>query len=290
MPRRFKADYVHAAAFAAILLVVESGDVRAQAPAPAPVAAPAPAPAPVAAPAPAPVAAPAPAPVAAPAPAPAAPLPATAEATAYTPVTMAAPAPISPEPQIKLVEAPSGPTERPEILFGYEISLPMGSLKDFAGDPSYRGFEFAALWPVFKSLYLGPVFNHHTFYEEKGTDTYELESGSLTADLYQYARFFTVGGAARYHFLAPDAVARPFVGVRMGMAFVTAATLVADLSLYDTPIGFAVAPEAGVLVRVASVMQLSGSVRYDYSTASSGRLDNASFLAFQLGMVFHRSH
>jgi outer membrane protein len=205
------------------------------------------------------------------------------------PTTYAPPAPIASETMVKPVAVPTGPTEQSQIFFGYEISLPVASLNDFVSKPSYRGFEFGALWPVFKSLHVGAFFNHHTFYEEKGAQTYQLDSGALHANLYRYARFWTMGGAARYYLLQPDSVVRPYVGLRVGMTFVTAATLVADLSLYDTPIGFALAPEAGLIVRAVKVMDVSGSIRYEYSTASSGKLDNGSFMAFQLGLVFHKS-
>jgi hypothetical protein len=209
-------------------------------------------------------------------------------------VAAPAPAPIYPasadggDSRVKVVALPPPPSEEPQILVGYEISMPLGSLQDYVSDASFRGFEFGALWPIFKGLYLGPVFNHHTFYEEKGFKTYELDSGAVTANLYSYARFWTMAGAARYHFLKPDSVARPYLGLRMGMTFVTASTMVADLSIYDTPIGFALSPEVGVLVRLAAVAHLSASIRYDFTTASSGRLENGSYMAYQLGFTFHR--
>lgn len=209
----------------------------------------------------------------------------------YTVPAAPPPAPISSGSGVQPVAIPTGPRESSQILFGWEIALPMASLHDFTKEPSYRGFEFAALWPIFKSLYVGGEFSTHTFYEEKGDNTYQLESGgALTANLYRYARFWTMNAAARYYFLQPDSIVRPYVGLRVGIAFVTSATLVADLSLYDTPIGFALAPELGALVRAAKVMDVSASFRYDYSTASSGKLDNASYLAFSIGLVFHKAN
>jgi outer membrane protein len=172
---------------------------------------------------------------------------------------------------------------------GYEISMPMGDLRDFSNKPSFRGFEFGTLWPVFRSLYVGGVFDYHVFSEELGKTTYQIDSGALTANLYRYSRFWSFAGIARYVFLKPDSVFRPFVGVRMGMTFLVNATLVSDLSLYDAPVGFALSPEAGFLAKVAPVMDLSGAIRYDFSTASvdSRKLDNASFLTFQFALVFH---
>jgi hypothetical protein len=266
-----------------------SRDARAQAPAPAPAA-----PAPAAAPAPQ-AASPAPAPAAAPAPQAASPAP----APAPTPVAPAPPQPAPYPPAYTPLPPEQGgwsaapaleeSAERPSISFGYEISTPVGDLHDFVSETSFRGFEVGALWPIYRSLYLGAVFNYHLFYEELGKKTYQVENGALTGNLYRYAQYWTVQAEARYLFLAPDAVARPFAGLRVGMAFATTATLVSDLSLYDTPTGFALAPEAGVLVSLASVMQLSGSIRYDFSTVSSGDMNNGSYMAYQLGLVFHQN-
>lgn len=171
---------------------------------------------------------------------------------------------------------------------GYEIGLPTGSLGNFISDASFRGFDMGGLWPVFRGLYLGGVFSHHTFSEHEGTATYPLEGGAITADIYTYARVWTVSGLARYHFLPADGFVRPYVGLRLGLNFITAATLVADLSVYYEPLGFALSPEAGLLIRALPTMHINIGVRYDFSTASSGPLDNASFLPFHMGLTFHR--
>lgn len=289
---------------AACGLSLTSLAAHAQAPAKAPAAAPK---APAAAPAPAapPAAAPAAPPPAAPPPAatPAAPPPA-APPPAAAPAAPPPAAPIAESPLVAPPAAPpppppsttesswgvptqqDAPAERPQIFTGYEISLPVADLRDFATEASYRGFEAGALWPIWRSLYVGPVFNYHLFYEHKGETTYLLDSGALTADLYRYARTWTMGAATRYYFLEPNAIARPYVGLRMGITFATMATLVTDLSLYDNPVGFALAPEAGVGLRVAECVRFAVSVRYDYSTAGAASWDNISYVAYHAGLVF----
>jgi len=270
-----------AAILAGALSLMTSLEARAQAPAPAPAAPPA-----AAAPAPAPVAQPVA--VAAPAPAPAAPPP---EALAPAPAPGAAPgvavtAPQGGPPPAQWSSKPP-PKEHATFLIGYEIALPVQDLNDFISTASFRGFEVGAMWPVWRSLYVGSVFNYHLFYEKQGNQTYQLENGALNANLYRYTKNWTIAAAARYVLLDPEAIARPFVGLRMGIDFVTAATLAADLTLYSTPTGFALAPELGVLLRLASFMKASLSIRYDYSTASSGELDKVSYMAYQIGFAFN---
>jgi len=281
------------AGIALSVAVLLSGHALAQAPAPAPAAPPPAAPAapPPVAPAPPPPAAPAPLAPAAAAPLAAEPAPGGLPAASQPVYPAAAPGGYYAAAEPAPVARPSivgKPSEQASFFMGYEIGLPTGSLGDFVSDASFRGFDMGGLWPVWRGLYLGPVFSHHTFNEHEGSNTYLIEDGAITADFYTYARFWTMAGLARYHFLPPDAFVRPYVGLRMGMTFVTAATLVADLSIYYEPLGFALSPEVGLLIRALPIMHINVGLRYDFTTASEGPLDNASFLPFHLGLVFHK--
>jgi len=175
--------------------------------------------------------------------------------------------------------------EQASIFGGYEIGLPTGDLDDFIGEPSYKGFEFGSLYPVAGGLHLGVFFNYHLFEEDLGRTTTPTRNGAVTATLYRFARSWTLGGAARYYVGRPEAFVRPFAGVRIGVNFVTAATLVSDLSFYETPIGFALAPEAGLTLRVTPVARIALSARYDWSTASYASTDSFSYVAFHFGLV-----
>lgn len=177
--------------------------------------------------------------------------------------------------------------EWPQFFAGYELGVPTASLRDFVSKTSFRGFDMGASWPIVGALQLGFAFSLHTFSEDRGNDTYQLKNGALNAALYAYARVWTTTGVVRYHFLPADAIVRPYAGLRMGISFAAAAILIADLSVHDDPVGFALSPEAGIQVRIAPVASLTLSVRYDFSTASSGPLDNISFFPIQLGASFH---
>jgi hypothetical protein len=250
--------------------------------APAPAAPPPVAPAPVA---PAPVA---PAPVA-PAPAPAAPPPAAPPPAAppaggqvlvseqYQPIQ--APAPIT---------GPRPPRESMKMGFSYSMGFATGDYKDFVGEASFRGFDFTALWPVYKALYIGPAFGYNLFYEERDRETYELSSSSaITAQLYRYSDYWTTSLVTRYFFLEPNAIARPYAGVRLGFAALLNTTLVADLSSQTGPTGFLLTPEAGVVLRMSDVISGSIAYLYNFSTADSSGFENLSYGALQFGLVLH---
>jgi len=178
------------------------------------------------------------------------------------------------------------PTEQASIFGGYEIATPTGSLHDYIEESSFRGFEMGGLFPATRGLHLGIYFNYHLFYEDRGITTTQLpQGGAVTARVYRYTKFWSTGVLARYYLFEPEHRIRPYAGLRLGVAFLTAAALVTDLGLYETPIGFALAPEIGFAVRLAPPLALSLSARYDYSTASSGPIDSASYLAYHFGVI-----
>jgi len=181
---------------------------------------------------------------------------------------------------------PKVPSEQAGIFGGYEIATPTGDLHDYIEESSFQGFEIGGLFPAYRGLHLGVYFNYHLFYEDRGVTTTQLQNGAVTAHVYRYTKFWSAGMAARYYLLAPDSRVRPYLGLRLGVAFLTAAAHVSDLSFYETPIGFAIAPEVGFAVRLAPMLALSLSVRYDYSTASSGPIDSASYVAYHMGVIF----
>jgi hypothetical protein len=174
------------------------------------------------------------------------------------------------------------------LSLNYSMGFTTGNLHDYVAESSFRGFDFAALWPVYKSLYLGAAFGYNLFYERVDRDTYSLSDRSaVTAQLYRYSDYWTTSLATRYYFMEPDSAVRAYAGLRIGVASVLNTTLVADLAFQDDPMGFLLAPEAGVLLRLNPAISGAVSALYNFSTASSAGYDSLSYLALQVGFVLH---
>lgn len=172
-----------------------------------------------------------------------------------------------------------------KLTGSYSMGFATGKLHDFVGEPSFRGFDLTAVWPVHRSLYIGASLASNAFYEEKARDTYERGPTAITAKLYRYADFWNTSLVTRYYFLKPSSFARPYAGLRIGVAFLRTTTLAADLSDYDSPVGFALAPELGAQIRIAGPVAGSIAYTYNYSTASTGKFDNLSFGALHFGLT-----
>jgi hypothetical protein len=192
------------------------------------------------------------------------------------------------EPSLNYAEADRlsrQPREPMKLQFSYSMGFGTGDLHDFISEPSFRGFDFNVLWPIFRSLHIGPTFSHSLFYEERARETYEVGTSAVTAKLYNYTDYWSTSLLTRYYFLRPDAIVRPYAGVRLGIAALLATTLVTDYSSQWDPVGFYLAPDIGAIVQIVKPVSASISYIYNFSTASAGRFENLSFGSLQFGIV-----
>jgi len=180
---------------------------------------------------------------------------------------------------------PPSARERANIGFGWTMAFPTGDLHDFIGKPAYRGFDFVALWPIFRSFYIGGAFGYNLLHEDRDHETYQLDTGAVTAKLYNTANFWMSSVVARYAFLTPESLFRPYLGIRAGLAAISTSVMVADFSFNDNPVGFLLAPEGGVTIRFTDFLLGSVSYQYNFTTADSGRFKNLSYGALQFGLV-----
>ena len=159
-----------------------------------------------------------------------------------------------------------------------------GDLHDFVSEPSYRGFDLTFLWPVYRSLYIGPSLATNHFYEEKPRETYERGTSAVTAKLYRYTDYWNTSLVTRYYFREPTSFIRPYGSLRLGVAALSTTTFAADFTDQDNPVGFSLSPEVGALLRISKPVSLSVAYTYNFSTASIERFDKLSFGALQFGL------
>lgn len=201
-------------------------------------------------------------------------------------ISTAADAPVGTEAGGSYPEATSkGNRERVKFAIAYSIAFPTADLHDFNSVTSFRGFDFAVLWPVFRGLHVGPALGFNMFYDDKARTTYQVSDNSaLTAKLYRYTDYWSISALARYVFMEPSATVRPYAGLRLGVAALSSTTLVVDTSRQDAPVGFLMVPEAGVMFRFTESVLGFVTLQYNFSTASTASFDSLSFAAFQLGL------
>jgi hypothetical protein len=173
--------------------------------------------------------------------------------------------------------------ESPSFLVDYDMSMPVGGLRDFIRDPSWSGIDLTNPWPVWRSLFVGPAFSYHMF-DQHDQSSYGLDTGAITGTVYRYAHFFSLAAMVRYVFLKPGDIFRPYVGGRLGAEFVSTTAMVADFSRSDDDVGFMMGGEGGVLVRLFRALRFQAGIRNTFTTAKiqDSRL---SYISFQAGLM-----
>lgn len=174
--------------------------------------------------------------------------------------------------------------ERTLITLTYSVAFAAGDLHDFSDKPSPRGFDYSVLVPLLRGWHIGAAVGYNRFYQEFSRRTIALENADVNAKLYRSFSCVTLSLVNRYYFLEPERLARPYLGLRTGVAFASATTQVADFTLQDSPAGFMLAPEAGLALRLSNSLDAVAGYQYTFTTASFRSTDRASFHALQMGL------
>jgi len=125
--------------------------------------------------------------------------------------------------------------------------------------------------------------------------TYPIDNGAITGAVYR--RVWTISTLAEAHaYLSPDETLSPYLGFGAGLSWMHNELLVTDLTVGDLAYGFAVSPEAGVVIafdrdafmpeRTAMQSVITG-IRYTFTTAGSRDVSSTSFLGLTVGLLVY---
>lgn len=172
------------------------------------------------------------------------------------------------------------------LLFDWSIAAPIGSVRDYVGDVSFRGVQLDLRYWVHRAISLGLGVGWQLFDEKKPRATYPIESGAITATLYRSVEVVPV--LATIHFY-PGAYGpvKPFAGIGVGPSSVHFQTLAADLAWTKTAWFFSLQPEAGVMIGRDTAYGSFGanlSVRYTWVPATFGDVSNVQAIGGWVGL------
>jgi hypothetical protein len=219
------------------------------------------------------------------------------------------PAPAPPDPQPRTAPAPyyyvpepevsSGPSFRalrPKrvramrpgalmLLFDYAIAAPIGSVRDYVRDVSFRGVQFDLRYWVHRAVSLGFGVGWQLFDQKKDRATYPIESGAITATLYRSVEVIPLLATLHVYPGAYGPV-KPFVGLGVGPSNLHFQTLAADLGWTKSAWFFTLQPEAGVLIGRDLAYGSFGvniSARYTWLPATFNDVSNVQSFGGWLG-------
>lgn len=169
----------------------------------------------------------------------------------------------------------------------YSLALPMGDMKNYIDDISYRGVNMEFYWRLKNSLDVGMEAGWNVFYSKEDKKTYTAETASITGVQYRYINAAPILAAARWR--KSGGKTQPYVGVGVGTSSINRST---DFGLYriiNNTWQFCLRPEAGIIYKFSDTNGLTAGVKY-YNNFKNDEQDAQTFLTLNLGFVFSLSH
>ncbi len=168
----------------------------------------------------------------------------------------------------------------------YDISVPMGEMKDYIGTTSARGVSIDGRGYVNDVASVGGNFSWHTFYEAipSRSETFG-DTRTITGQQWRYVNSFPLMINAHYYF-ADEFSLRPYIGGGLGTTHVIKSTNFGVYTIEDKNWHFGIQPEIGVLVPMGlSDTKLMAKIKYNYAFKTKETI-NYSYLSFNVGFAF----
>jgi len=164
----------------------------------------------------------------------------------------------------------------------YSVAIPMGESADYIDETSFRGFAVTGDYFLDDEWSLGFSTGVQTFYQELGTQSYNLESLTVTGEEFRYINIIPAIAMGKYHFNRYGVIT-PHVGVGAGFHWVNQRREFAGFEFDDSILRLGLQPEAGLGLEISPATDLLFVTTYHHSFESKD-IQAHSFLAFQLGL------
>lgn len=178
------------------------------------------------------------------------------------------------------------------LNLNYQISVPMGDLKDFTDKASFRGMDLEYHKFINDRFTLGAAIGWNVFYQNKNhaTDDFRFHGSddiyTMTGNQYRYVNTVPIMAVGRYFFNYENSPVRPFVGLGIGTRWTEKRLEIGQYASTLSRWQFSFAPEIGMLVPLSDQVALNFGARYSYGTrASHGRIPEFQSFAFSIGLV-----
>jgi len=173
------------------------------------------------------------------------------------------------------------------IGFSWDVNVPINN--SFVSKTSLEGFEFDYRHQLKENLTAGFEVSFNGFYQYVPRQTYHIQNGAVTTDLYTY--IYTLPMAVNiHHYFDAGKHVKPYAGLAIGANYSEQKIYYNTYVSQDENWGFLIRPEIGAIVKPDphSGFGILLGARYSYATnkQSTFKIDGLSNLGFQLGFVF----
>lgn len=177
------------------------------------------------------------------------------------------------------------------VELNYNISLPVGQLKDFISKTGTRGFEFEMKYMLNDNIAVGGNLSWYGFTEEFPRTTYYFDGGALTAQVWNYMTVFPFRAVFNYYFL-PEADVNPYIGILTGAYYVDRESDIGYFNVEDKSWHFGITPKLGCYFPFHGKTEwgVNFNAKYNYITYNKTGLantqwNNLMFFDFSVGVM-----
>jgi len=170
------------------------------------------------------------------------------------------------------------------FILSYPIGFPMGDLKDYISNTSFRGINLEFGKEVKPNLIAEIETGWNVFYQEQPQDVYTEGTASISGKQFRYTNSVPIIAGAKWVLKSKNNLI-PYAGLGLGTMYSDRST---DFGLYRISTDawqFCIRPELGITFKSRNGPSAMLGVKY-YSSFNSSELDGQSFLTINIGVVF----
>jgi len=170
------------------------------------------------------------------------------------------------------------------FILSYPIAFPMGNLKDYISNASFRGINLEFGKEVKPNLIAEIETGWNVFYQEQPEAVYTEGTASISGKQFRYTNSVPIIAGAKWVLKSNNNLI-PYAGLGLGTMYSDRST---DFGLYRISTDawqFCIRPELGITFKSRNGPSAMLGVKY-YSSFNSSDLDGQSFLTVNIGVVF----
>jgi hypothetical protein len=148
----------------------------------------------------------------------------------------------------------------------YDLSFPLGDMKDYIDKTSWRGFGLEGRWLVTPNITLGLGWHWNTFYETTD-EMIELENGHVSGNQYRIVYGSPIMVTAFWYPSSPldNPDFMPYLGLGLGTIWMKKRLEIGVVAIEENNWHFGLSPEAGLMYPVGYYTSLLVAARYNYA-------------------------
>ncbi len=167
--------------------------------------------------------------------------------------------------------------------FSYSVGFPSSDFSSYISDTSFRGFSFGFSRFVKPNITAGVNVGWNVFYENKGYDTYNDGTASLSGKQFRTNNSVPLTGNVNYYFRQTDKM-NLYGGMGLGLLYNHRNTDMYVYTIDEESWNFTLQPEIGFEFKVDPKVSMTVAAKYYYAFESGEINAPISYFALNLGI------